>query len=95
MVRTPLYCPRLIGRERELAALVSAAGRAIAGETTFAFVSGDAGVGKTRLLEELRRRLPRGMRGVSGMCMEYASSPSGSVLDIALAPAAIAFTILW
>ena len=56
--------------------------RAAAGESVFAFVSGDAGAGKTRLIEELRRHLPRGMRGVYGMCMEYAPSPMGSVLDI-------------
>jgi DNA-binding CsgD family transcriptional regulator len=82
VVGTPLYCPRLIGRDRELAALADLARRAAAGETVFAFVSGEAGAGKTRLIEELRRHLPRGMRGVHGMCMEYAPSPMGSVLDI-------------
>jgi ATP/maltotriose-dependent transcriptional regulator MalT len=82
VVGTPLYCPRLIGRDRELAALADLARRAAAGETVFAFVSGEAGAGKTRLIEELRRHLPRGMRGVLGTCMEYAPSPMGSVLDI-------------
>jgi len=82
VVGTPLYCPRFIGRESELSALAGLARRTAAGETVFAFVSGDAGAGKTRLIEELRRHLPRGMRGVRGTCMEYAPSPMGSVLDI-------------
>ena len=82
VVGTPLYCPRLIGRDRELRALADLARRAAGGETMFAFVSGEAGAGKTRLIEELRRHLPRGMRGVVGTCMEYAPSPMGSVLDI-------------
>jgi DNA-binding CsgD family transcriptional regulator len=82
VVRTPLYCRRFIGRGGELAALADLARRAAAGESVVAFVSGDAGAGKTRLIEELRRHLPRGMRGVYGMCLEYAPSPMGSVLDV-------------
>ena len=85
MVATTLYCPRLIGREGELAALAALARRAAGGETVFAFVGGDAGAGKTRLIEELRLHLPRGMRGVLGTCMEYAPSPMGSLLDIVAA----------
>ncbi len=85
MVRTPLYCPRLVGRDRELAALANLARRAAGGESVFAFISGEAGAGKTRLVDELRRHLPRGMRGVRGTCMEYAPSPMGSVLDVVAA----------
>jgi DNA-binding CsgD family transcriptional regulator len=62
--------------------LADLARRAASGETVFGFLSGDAGAGKTRLIEELRRHLPRGMRGLRGTCMEYAPSPMGSVLDI-------------
>jgi DNA-binding CsgD family transcriptional regulator len=82
VVRTPLYCPRLVGRDGELAALAELARRAAAGESVFAFIAGEAGAGKTRLIDELRRHLPRGMRGVRGTCMEYAPSPMGSVLDV-------------
>ncbi len=85
MVRTPLYCPRFVGRDRELAALADLARRAASGESVFAFVSGEAGAGKTRLIEELRRHLPRGMRGVRGTCLEYAPTPLGSVLDVVAA----------
>ncbi|HZW54535.1 MAG TPA: ATP-binding protein, partial [Candidatus Elarobacter sp.] len=62
LVTTPLYCPRLIGRERELGALIELARRAASGEGAIALVCGDAGVGKTRTIDELCRRLPRGMR---------------------------------
>ena len=77
-----MYCPRCIGRERELRALTDLARRAAAGESTAAFVSGDAGAGKTRLVEELARRLPRGMRNYRAACLEYAPSPLGPVVDI-------------
>lgn len=82
MVTTPLYCPRFIGRERELRALADLARRAAAGESAVAFVSGDAGAGKTRLVEELARHLPRGMRSYRAACLEYAPSPLGPVVDI-------------
>jgi DNA-binding CsgD family transcriptional regulator len=77
-----LYCPRFIGREYELRALGDLARRAAAGEGAIAFVSGDVGAGKTRTIDELCRRLPRGMRSVGAACLEYAPSPMGPVLDI-------------
>jgi DNA-binding CsgD family transcriptional regulator/tetratricopeptide (TPR) repeat protein len=77
-----LYCPRFIGRQRELRALADLARRAAAGEGAIAFVSGDAGAGKTRLIEELGRHLPRGMRLYRAACLEYAPSPMGPVVDI-------------
>jgi len=82
VVRTPLYCPRFIGRDGELSALLDCARRAAGGTSSFAFVCGDAGVGKTRLVEELRRHPPRGMRSVRGACLDYAPSPLGPVLEI-------------
>jgi DNA-binding CsgD family transcriptional regulator/tetratricopeptide (TPR) repeat protein len=83
-----LYCPRFIGRERELAALSDLARRAAAGEASVAFVAGDAGSGKTRTIDELARRLPRGMRSHRAACLEYAPSPMGPVADILAALAA-------
>ena len=77
-----MYCPRLIGRERELAALSELARRAAAGEGTIAFVLGDAGAGKTRLIDEFSRRLPRGMRCYRAACLEYAPSPLGPIADV-------------
>ena len=82
LVTTPLYCPRLIGRERELGALIELARRAASGEGAIALVCGDAGVGKTRTIDELCRRLPRGMRCHRAACLEYAPSPLGPVAEI-------------
>lgn len=48
--------PAIIGRRRELAALVDALQRASAGQATVALVGGDAGIGKTRLVHELVTR---------------------------------------
>ncbi|WP_143536686.1 ATP-binding protein, partial [Rhodococcus sp. 05-2254-6] len=45
----------LIGRDAELAALEQVVADAARGVPAAAVVSGDAGVGKTRLLAELRR----------------------------------------
>lgn len=45
----------LIGRHQAVAALTEALGHALSGELAVAFVSGEAGIGKTRLLEELTR----------------------------------------
>ena len=46
-----------IGRERELTTLVELFGRAKAGHGQVAFIAGEAGIGKSRLLYELRRHL--------------------------------------
>ena len=46
----------LVERERELAALGALLGDALAGEGRTALIEGPAGVGKTRLLAEVRRR---------------------------------------
>jgi hypothetical protein len=47
----------LVGREREFSAIVDAWARARAAEPQLVLVSGAAGLGKTRLLEDLKRRL--------------------------------------
>jgi DNA-binding CsgD family transcriptional regulator/tetratricopeptide (TPR) repeat protein len=46
---------RFVGRSSELTALVGALDQAVAGRTTNVLVTGDAGIGKTRLLEEFGR----------------------------------------
>jgi DNA-binding CsgD family transcriptional regulator/tetratricopeptide (TPR) repeat protein len=62
---------RLIGRDDELATLVEAVREADACRPTLAFVAGESGVGKSRLLSELAR-LARddGARVLSGECVE-------------------------
>jgi DNA-binding SARP family transcriptional activator len=48
--------PPLVGRDAELAVLNEAAASAIAGSGRIVLVAGDAGIGKTRLVDELARR---------------------------------------
>ena len=62
---------RLIGRDAELATLTEAVGEAAAGRPVLAFVAGESGVGKSRLLGELARRArDEGARVLSGECVE-------------------------
>ncbi|MEU6074856.1 AAA family ATPase [Micromonospora sp. NPDC047074] len=61
----------LVGRQPELAALREALARARAGEPSSVLVGGEAGVGKTRLLEEFGRAATEaGARLLVGQCLE-------------------------
>ena len=63
--------PVFVGRDAELEALDAALARAAGGEPAFAFIGGESGVGKTRLLGELESRArARGMRVLRGQCLE-------------------------
>ncbi len=61
---------RFIGRARELAELEAALHDASDGRPSLAFIAGESGVGKTRLLKELERHaLTAGARVISGDCV--------------------------
>src|SRR5439155_9095394 len=71
----------LIGRDRELAAGREATARVLAGTGGILFVSGEAGIGKSRLLGELRALLessPSEAGGeplwLEGRCVSYGES---------------------
>ncbi|MEO3795554.1 BTAD domain-containing putative transcriptional regulator [Nonomuraea sp. B10E15] len=65
-----------VGREVELAALVSAAGEAAADGARVALVTGEAGLGKSTLLEHLGARLERdGWLVAAGRCPEVDGAP--------------------
>src|SRR6478609_5200177 len=74
----------LVGRDAELAEIASLLGvrssagdsaGAPAGETTTVLLSGDAGVGKTRLLTELRDlAFAEGWQVVAGHCLDFGDS---------------------
>src|SRR3954451_17124031 len=61
----------LVGRAGELATLLAAVDRALAGRGSAVLLAGDAGVGKTRLLDELAARAAdRGGRVLVGHCVD-------------------------
>jgi oligopeptide transport system substrate-binding protein len=63
---------KLVGREQELAFLHQCWQGAQAGQGRLALISGEAGVGKTRLVEEFANRLRwQGVRVLWGRCYEF------------------------
>ncbi|MGY1689134.1 ATP-binding protein [Geodermatophilus sp. SYSU D01105] len=61
----------LVGRGEELARLLASVDRALEGRAGAVLLSGDAGVGKTRLLDELAARTAeRGVRVLTGHCVD-------------------------
>ncbi|GAA1262361.1 LuxR family transcriptional regulator [Sphaerisporangium rubeum] len=66
-----MVSPVFVGRQEELAALAEAVAEARTGTPRFALVGGEAGVGKTRLVEEAARAASRsGIRVLTGHCVE-------------------------
>ncbi|GAA4297191.1 hypothetical protein GCM10023178_00190 [Actinomadura luteofluorescens] len=65
-----------VGRETQLSALVTAAAQAVTDGARVALVTGEAGLGKSTLLEHLGRRLEReGWLVAAGHCLEVDSAP--------------------
>jgi len=70
-VATRVTSTRLIGRTGELAELEAAFAAASDGHPSIAFVAGESGVGKSRLVSELSARAKeRGGRTLCGECVE-------------------------
>jgi DNA-binding CsgD family transcriptional regulator/tetratricopeptide (TPR) repeat protein len=86
--RTPL-----VGRSAELGRLMGLLADAEAGQPVVVLISGDAGVGKTRLVTELAARAAgRGFTVLSGRCAELADMPylplADALRDAATRPSA-------
>ena len=64
----------LVGRQPELAALGTALREAARGHGSVVLLTGEPGLGKTRLVQECRRRAARGTRWLEGSSASYASS---------------------
>jgi DNA-binding SARP family transcriptional activator len=72
---------RMVGRVAELARVREAVGRGLQGSPSLVAVAGEAGIGKTRLVQELLRDLPRADRGAgpvvaAGQCWEHEGAPA-------------------
>lgn len=71
-----LQAARFVGRERELAELSSALDRASDGLGSVLLVGGESGVGKSRLLDELRTiALVKGIQVMRGQAVDEGGSP--------------------
>lgn len=71
-----LQAARFVGREAEYAILNAALGRAVAGQGEAFLVAGESGVGKSRLLEELRSQaLIQGVLVLRGQAVEGGGLP--------------------
>jgi DNA-binding CsgD family transcriptional regulator len=76
--------PKLLEREPALEALAAALDEAAAGEGRVALVYGEAGIGKTSLVEHLARAHARGTRTLWGACDSlHTPGALGPVYDIA------------
>ena len=65
-----------VGRVQELADLASALEEAVAGHGSLVLLSGEPGIGKTRLMSELARiATQRGVKAVTGRCWEEGGAP--------------------
>ncbi len=75
---------RFVGRERELDAVKEAFEKVQSGQGQVVGIVGEAGVGKSRLLFELRQALPqRGLTYLEGHCLHYGGSmPYLPILDV-------------
>ncbi|MCK9923923.1 AAA family ATPase [Frankia sp. AgPm24] len=74
--QAPRGLRRFVGRERELAILARAAELAAGGRRQLVVVSGEGGIGKTRLCEQAAEQAEqRGLRVVWGYCWPYGGAP--------------------
>jgi DNA-binding CsgD family transcriptional regulator len=76
--------PVFVARTAEIALLDAALARAAAGRPSVVLLGGEAGIGKTRLLEEFKARVRDGAGVVIGRCFPDSAddSPYGSFADL-------------
>jgi predicted ATPase len=76
------FQPKMVGREDELNKLVSFMDKATQGQGNTVFISGEAGIGKTRLVNELKEiAQERGFKILSGNCMFESLTPFMPILE--------------
>ena len=72
--RLPGHGAPLVGRDTELTAVTAVIDRLVAGVGGALVISGEAGIGKTRLLETLREGSPSAIRWLEATCTSFGSS---------------------
>ncbi len=84
LVNRPLLCPMIIGRTPEFAALRSLVEQAKEGQGHIALIAGEAGIGKSRLVSELKTTaVARGFLVVQGACFPTdLTYPYAPLLDL-------------
>lgn len=74
----------LLERDQEVATLVALVDECVGGQGRVAVISGEAGIGKTALVEHVIAHVPAGVRVLWGACEAlFAPRPLGPVFDIA------------
>ncbi len=68
--------PAMVGRDAELAVLDEALRRTAEGESASVLIGGEAGIGKSRLTAEFRRRVATQATVLTGWCLDYGSTPA-------------------
>lgn len=78
-----VVCPVLIGREDDLQALDRLMAQAREGRGRIALISGEAGIGKSRLVREAKGRAAQGTMILEGACFQTESTlPYAPLLDL-------------
>jgi class 3 adenylate cyclase len=72
----------LVGREREVAELGTTVAELEAGRGQALLLVGEPGIGKTRLLAELRSLLPEQVTWLEGHCLSYGGLPSWPFIEV-------------
>lgn len=83
MTRSPVVCLTSVGREKPLRALVERLKAAVAGNGSVVLLGGDAGVGKSRLMRDLKNEATdQTVRVIEGRCSSTESSvPYAPLMD--------------
>ncbi len=83
MISTRIICGAFVGRMEELEHLLHRRRQAGNGHGGLALISGEPGIGKSRLVREARERLNRHTSIVAASaCREFAQRPLGPVLEV-------------
>ena len=78
-----VVCPVLIGRENDLQRLDRLITQSQEGRGQIALISGEAGIGKSRLVREAKARAPQGTMILEGACFQTESVlPYAPILDL-------------